>query len=197
MARYTISYEDMHNLMTPAQKAQETSIFALITNTTLRDSFRKYYELYYRECEIETGTPAGYLLDFNRCMIGAAGYINNIFAQLDKDGYLTHKNESETKTGNATKTDTPGITTTTETDNIFSDTPQSAGAIDNNYATNTSKAKSKSSATGKDTQKDEYTETIVSTTDEGTLYRVLMNPKIVTAFDYCIKLFTPCFIGLY
>ena len=125
MARYTISYEEMHNLMTPAQKAQETSIFALITNTTLRDSFRKYYELYYRECEIETGTPAGYLLDFNRCMISAAGYINNIFAQLDKDGYLTHKNESETKTGNATKTDTPGITTTTETDNIFSDTPQS------------------------------------------------------------------------
>ena len=124
MARYTISYEEMHNLMTPAQKSQETTIFGLITNTTLRDGFRKYYELYYRECEIETGTPAGYLLDFNRCMIGAAAYINNIFAQLDTDGYLLHKNDSEKKTGQATKKDTPGITTTTQTENIFSDTPQ-------------------------------------------------------------------------
>lgn len=197
MARYTITYEEMHNLMTPAQKAQETTIFGLITNDTLRSSFRKYYDLYYLECEIESGTPAGYLLDLNRCMIGAAGYINNIFAQLDKDGYLLHKNESMTKTGTAQKTDTPNTTMTTETDNIFSDTPQSAGAIENNYATNTSKAKTTSKASGMDLHQDAYEETITSTTDEGTLYRILMNPKIVSAFDYCIKLFTPCFIGLY
>lgn len=197
MARYTISYTDMHNLMTPAQKAQETNIFALITNTTLRDSFRKYYDLYYRECEIDSGTPAGYLLDFNRCMIGAAVYINNIFAQLDTDGYLTHKTDSEHKTGTAQKTDTPGITTTTETGNIFSDTPQSGGVIDDNYATNTSKATSKTNASGQDLHNDSFEETTTHATDEGTLYRILMNPKIVTAFDYCIKMFSPCFIGLY
>ena len=201
MAKYTITLDEARSLMTDEQKDRETEIFNLIDNVDYRETFKRAYDLKYRDYEIANGTPLGYLNDFEKHMLYSVNTINAIFSELDRNGYFRVTYDeldiTDTETRDLTTTRTPNTTVTSTGTTKFYDTPDTANPDEQTFITNLTGSQASTQERGNETNTDEGTVTHnithTRTLPPRSVYEILKNiPKSV--IEELLRPFGHCFM---
>lgn len=127
MAKYTLTLDETKSLFTPEQTTEYESYFALADDIVLNDHIRTAFNMKYRDYEISSGTPQGFLDDMHDIYARYRTVINSMFKELASNGYFasTYQDSeyTETRTPNLTHTRTPNLTNTRTPDLTNTRTP--------------------------------------------------------------------------